>query len=248
MIKKLSISFLCLILPSFLLRIIGPLLGFKIGKNSRVGFSFLLFDRLEINDNVKIGHFNLIRCTNIKLRNSSYIKNFNIIHGPINLILNEKAAIGKNNYLRRSFGNVVYGKSTLELGVLTKITANHFIDLTRSIKIGDYSIVAGVRSQFWTHGYLHDKTGPGRFRIDGEIIIGNNVYIGSNVVINAGVNVANAITIGSNSTVSKSLNKSGMYVSQGLRFIKNDYDEVKSKLLKIEYKDLIEDVYEKSPK
>ena len=135
----------------------------------------------------------------------------------------------------------------MELGILTKITANHFIDLTRSIKIGDYSIVAGVRSQFWTHGYLHDKTGPGRFRIDGEIIIGNNVYIGSNVVINAGVNIANAITIGSNSTVSKSLKQAGMYVNQGLRFIEKDYNKVKTKLSKIKYENLIEDVYEKNP-
>ena len=247
MIKKIFISFLCLILPSFFLRIFCPLLGFKIGKNSKVGFSILLIDKLEINDNVRIGHFNLIICNDIRLMNSSYIKNFNIIYGPINLIFKEKAAIGKNNYIRRSYGNVVYGKSILELGILTKITANHFIDLTRSIKIGDYSIVAGVRSQFWTHGYLHDKTGPGRFRIDGEIIIGNNVYIGSNVVINAGVNIANAITIGSNSTVSKSLKQAGMYVNQGLRFIEKDYNKVKTKLSKIKYENLIEDVYEKNP-
>ena len=97
----------------------------------------------------------------------------------------------------------------------------------------------------WTHGYYHANTGTDRIRIDGQIHIGDNVYIGSGCIFNPSVTVANAIHIGSGSVISKDLEKPGMYVGQGLRYIDNNLEKVKSKLKKVEDANLIEPVYVK---
>ena len=170
---------------------------------------------------------------------------FNILRGPFELILDTTAAIGTFNVIQRGPKGVTYGTSQLKLGILSKITSYHFIDLTRSITFGDYTTLAGIRSQIWTHGYFHASEGPGRFRVDGEVIVGNNVYIGSGCLINPGIRISDGINIGGNSSISKSLLEKGMYVSQALRFIPKDFEETKSKLRQVQTPGLEDEVYEK---
>jgi acetyltransferase-like isoleucine patch superfamily enzyme len=104
----------------------------------------------------------------------------------------------------------------------------------KNVSIGDYSIFAGADTQVWTHGYVHEKVGAGRFRVDGEIIIGNNVYIGLRCVFNPGVKIADGVTIGSNSTISKSITKPDLYVSQPLRYVDYNHDAIRNRLNKAE--------------
>jgi acetyltransferase-like isoleucine patch superfamily enzyme len=92
---------------------------------------------------------------------------------------------------------------------------------------------------------VHAPEGPDRFRVDGEIIIGNNVYLGSGVMINPGVVIADSINIGGNSTVSRSLTEPGMYVSQPLRHLSKDYNSIKHGLVEVKEEGLIEKVFEK---
>lgn len=33
------------------------------------------------------------------------------------------------------------------------------IDMTSSVTLGNYSILAGLGTQLWTHGFYHSKTG-----------------------------------------------------------------------------------------
>lgn len=215
------------------------------GKKVKIGFSFIKAKQITLGDNVKIGHLNLILNKSITLNNDAYIGYLNVLKGPFNLELDKKAAIGNKNYITRSNLGITYGESDLILGELTKITTGHHIDLTQSISFGKFSILAGVRSQMWTHGYYHANTGKDRIRIDGKIQIGDNVYIGSGCIFNPGVKVGNAIHVGSGSVVSKDLEKPGMYVSQGLRHIENSLDKVKSKLKKVKDHGLVEPIYKK---
>jgi acetyltransferase-like isoleucine patch superfamily enzyme len=216
-----------------------------VGKKVKIGFSFIKAKQITLGDNVKIGHLNLILNKSITLNNDAYIGYLNVLKGPFNLELDKKAAIGNKNYITRSNLGITYGESDLILGELTKITTGHHIDLTQSISFGKFSILAGVRSQMWTHGYYHANTGKDRIRIDGKIQIGDNVYIGSGCIFNPGVKVGNAIHVGSGSVVSKDLEKPGMYVSQGLRHIENSLDKVKSKLKKVKDHGLVELIYKK---
>lgn len=242
--KKYITCIFVLFLPSIVLRPLLRLLGHKIGKKSKIGFSVITSCTIVIGDEVRIGHFNLILNQSIHLSNKSVIGYLNIFKGPFLLNLEERSAIGNKNYITRGFIGLTYGSSVLRLGKVTKITTGHHLDLTRNIKFGDYSILAGIRSQMWTHGYYHADKGEERIRIDGDISIGNNVYIGSGCVFNPGINVSDAIHIGGGSVISKSLDRPGMYVGQGLRHIEQSFDNIKSKLNKVDM-DLVETVYEK---
>lgn len=242
--KKLTL-FICLFIPSSLAVLLLKLIGHKIGKKVKIGISIIHVDSLELYDNSSIGHFNLITINKIKMDYKAYIKMFNVIRGPFDIEIANTGAIGTFNTIQRAKIGVSYGTAVLKLGILSKITSYHFIDLTRSITFGNYTTLAGIRSQIWTHGYFHASEGPDRFRVDGEVKIGHNVYIGSGCLINPGIEVSDSINIGGNSSISKSLYEKGMYVSQGLRYFPKDYDETKAKLNKIEIPGLEDEIYEK---
>lgn len=245
MFKKITISILIFFLPSFLLSLVLKTFGYKTGKKLKIGFSILLVDEMEFSDNVKIGHLSFIYIKYLSLGKESRIGSFNILKGNFNCILKEKSIINKNNHFTRGNKGVISGKANIILGINSIITVKHHLDLTRSITFGNHSILAGIRSQMWTHGYYHAETGPDRCRIDGEIKIGDNVYIGSGCIFNPGVSVGNAIHIGAGAVISKNLEQPGMYVGQALRYIATNFETVKSKLHKVEDYELIEEVYEK---
>lgn len=233
-------------LPSILLRPVLRILGCRIGKGVKIGFSLIYCDSLELGSNVTIGHFNLFAIKNIDMASGAKVGYLNICKGPFDLNLHTDAAIGNRNYMTRGPLGLTYGPSSLTLGELTKITTGHHVDLTRSITIGDFSIVAGIRSQLWTHGYYHGDKGRERIRIDGEITIGNNVYIGSGCIFNPGVTISDAIHVGAGSALSKNLTESGMYVNQSLRHIPKHIDTIRERLVKVDDDHLVEDVYKKN--
>lgn len=229
-------------LKIFLLRLIGHKVSYK----AKIGISILFSNSLELKDHSSIGYFNIIKIDKLSIDKNAFIKNLNYIKGPFSLIINEKSGISNQNKIRRSKKPIVYDNAILKLGVSTFIVSNHFIDLTRSIYLGNNTILAGIRSQLWTHGYYHADQGPERIRIDGEIHVGNNVYVGSACVFNPGVSIGDAIHIGSGSVISKDLTEPGMYVGQALRHIESNIESVKVKLKRIEDENLIEKVYTKN--
>ena len=81
---------------------------------------------------------------------------------------------------------------------------------------------AGVRTQFWTHGFVHAEKGLDRALVVGKIIVGDNVYIGSGSVVTCGVRIADAVTLGVATSVVKSLDKPGLYAAQPLRWFDRD--------------------------
>ncbi|MNF89377.1 acyltransferase [Pseudomonas kilonensis] len=245
--KKISatISLICppMIFKNFLLR----LLGWEIGRGCKIGFSWVESSKVILRDSVKIGHGNYVSCNTLVLKESSYIQHFNQIKGDVFVFLQENAAIGNFNRIIRAKRGVTWGRSVLRLGVFSKLTSRHLVDCTRSVRLGDYSTIAGVASQIWTHGYLHAPTGLDRFRIDGSIKIGNNVYIGSACVINAGVKIHSGITVGAAACVSKSLVLPGLYVSQALRWTESNYEAAKHRYPEVKIDGLVETVFNKKP-
>lgn len=234
-----------LILPSVFLGRTLRFLGYNVGKNLKVGFSILNLNRIDLSDNVRIGHLNLISIDSLILKANSSISHFNIFKGPFSLLMLEKARIGNQNYLSRAEKGITYGKSNFTLGYNSNITSKHFIDLTKSVSIGNNSVLGGRDSQIWTHGYVHDEVGDQRFRVDGEVNIGNNVYVGSKCFINPGVKITNAVSIGGGTSVAKDLVKKGLYVSQKLRYIEQDFEALKQKFEKVDEEGLIEEVFKK---
>lgn len=244
-IAKTLLALAAFFLPSFLLKVLLNFFGIKVKNKFKIGFSLLLCDSISQLDNIRIGHLNVIRVKKLSLAKGAVIGRLNFISGPLDLVLKEFAAIGNYNIIRRSALGVTHGPSELRLERGSKVTSLHYLDLTQSIVFGEHSILAGVRSQIWTHAYAHAPEGPGRIRIDGGVMVGKNVYVGSGVIINLGVKIADACTIGSASSVSKNLEKAGLYVSQGLRFIEKDYEHLTDHLQQVEDAALVEKVYTK---
>lgn len=212
---------------------------------SKIGISFLWIDRLLVlNKSSWIGNYNFININGLSIDEEGYIGNYNKLTGPFDVILSKTAGIGNHNKGYRAPVGSTYGEAQLKLGVLSKITSRHSIDCTRSIIIGNFSTIAGHDSQLWTHAYYHDRTGPGRFRLDGSIEIGSNVNIGSKSVLNGGIKIADGVVVGSNSSISKSLLRPGAYVNQPLRFIELAEDQRK-RFKRVEGFELCEEVFEK---
>lgn len=245
-LKKIVTFICCLFLPVKLFYWLLNILGHQVHPKSRIGFSFIWIDGcLSLGPDSKIGNFNLIRLDNLQINDSGYIGGFNNIKGPLTIILDHKGVIGNGNSIYRPALGVSYDKSVLSIGTVAGITSHHRIDCTRNVRIGNYSTIAGHDSQLWTHAYYHDKAGPGRFRVDGDIEIGNNVYIGSRCVLNSGIKIADNVVVGANSCVSKSLPKAGTYVSQSLRFIEMNGGDQRLRFKKIEGPTVCEEVYER---
>ena len=222
-------------------------LGIKISMSARIGLSIVIVEELKLGKKAKIGHLNFIRCISLRLADNSKVLRSNVIHGPLKICMAENAAIGNNNKITKAYDGRSTPISILRLGIWSKITANHRIDLTRSITFGDYTTLAGIASQLWTHGYLHDSQGIGRYRVDGEIKLGDNIYIGTGAIVMSGVEVGNGVQVGAGAVVSKSLyGIDSMYVNQQLRKI--DVAEIRNQRNDLELDENIseERVYLKS--
>lgn len=213
------LSILLIPLPSLLKVMVLRMLGNKVAWSSKIGYSLInLRTKLTIGEHAQIKNFNYIDCKSFSMENNSVVRNFNYFNGIFIVELRSCCSIGSFNKFFRGPREIVRGVSKIAFNKGTSVTNRHSFDLTRSISIGEMCSIGGLGSQFWTHGFFHrqDRT---RFRVDGKILIGNNVYISSSCMILPNVHIGDDISVGSGSVVSKNISDKGMYVSSGLRFI-----------------------------
>jgi acetyltransferase-like isoleucine patch superfamily enzyme len=224
-LRKLVGALAALLLPSAAAVPVLRMLGHAIGPGCRIGLSWLWVDRLLLQGRNRIGHGNVVACRRLCMRREGYIGRGNRIRGPFSILLREMGAIGNANTVARApMGSITSGPAQLRIGRVGKITAEHRIDLSRSVLIGDYSTLAGIGIQVWTHGYVHDLSGPGRYRIDGGVTIGDNVYVGAGSILSAGVKLARGVMVGAGTAVARSLNEPGLYVSASMRCLPRPAD------------------------
>lgn len=159
------------------------------------------------------------------MKKDSVIRNLNFIRGNFSLLMEEKAIIGNMNKFS-SISRSTYQSVVLSLGKRCHVVGNHLFDMTSSISIGEHTTLGGVSTQIWTHGFYKSSKMENSPRIDASVKIGSNCYIGARCSIMPGVEIADDITVGAQTCVSKSLSKSGLYVSQPIRYI--DFDVVKA--------------------
>lgn len=186
------------IFPTSVVRRVVNRMGYDIAAGAKIGFSWVACSGLEMKKNSRIWHFSKLT-------------------GPFVATLDENSYIGHFINATRGRIGVSYGESVLKLGLSSNITSRHRLDLCCSITIGNFSTIAGNGSQLWTHGYVHEMEGIARYRIDGPIVIEDNVYIGSMSFISMGVRIAKGVIVGGGTSVAKDLLKPGLYVSGPLR-------------------------------
>jgi acetyltransferase-like isoleucine patch superfamily enzyme len=200
---RILLAALVSILPINALRVLGYrlLLGYRI-TGSRLGFGTVIaVDEASVTQ-AKLGFFNLLI-------------------GPMKIRIGEGASIGNRNtfscgfWVLRAEHKANYAR-TLEIGEHTLIASSHYFDVVGSFKLGARSWIAGVGSQFWTHGVgVRDR----------NVEIGTDCYVGSAVRFAPGSSVGNNVLVAMGSVVADSLPADNALVGGvPARILRSEYD------------------------
>lgn len=208
----------CLALPHRLKPFLLRLLGHRVENGAVIGCSLVWVDRLLMERGARIGTGNLLNAPRVILRAGAYFQNFNMVSTCAAIVMAKMGAIGNRNQIK-GVPSIGRRRALLSIGIWSKITAGHVVEVSESIIIGNFSTIAGMGTQIWTHGYVHMSEGVARAAVRGAVRIGDNVYIGSMSCLSPGIVIANAVAVGAHSSVSSSLLQPGVYVSQKLRYI-----------------------------
>jgi len=180
MMRKLLLVLAALLPLPLKLGIYRRLLGWRIGKNVRIGWSYLDAGHVTLGDNVRIGHFNLVRgVKRLSVGSGTYIANLN-----------------------QMFGAAYPGwDSTLIIGENVNFMSRHFIDVGGTVTIGDRTVVGGRETQFWSHTRAFVDGAPSLQPT--SVHVAEEVYIGARATL-VGCAIPAGAVVGAGSVVTKS--------------------------------------------
>lgn len=190
-------------LPSFLkVPFYRMVFGYRIGRKVRIGLSLLIAGECEIADGARIGHGNLvIHCQRFVMGSEAVIGFGNIIRGGRSVTLGDRCSITRFNEINSIIdADIDSGKTAsaeeaghFVLGEAGIITAQHKVDFTGGVTIGDNAILGGRLSSLWTHNR----------HLDGPIRIGRNTYMGSGIQMVPRSAIGDFCIVGIGSVVTK---------------------------------------------
>ncbi|NWH05779.1 acyltransferase [Desulfobacter latus] len=205
------------IMPSFLKSKFYRLVGYKIGKNVKIGFgSIIVGNIVEIEDNVKVGLLTVIRAKEIHIERFATIGSFSFIDSG-------KLRIGEDSRINEQviIGGMKTPESSLDLGKRTIIMEYSYINTTMPVKIGNDTGIGG-HCLLFTHGsWLNQLEGfPVNFA---PIEIGNSVWLPWRIFVMPGVTIGDKVVIGANSLVSKSIKSNSLVAGSPAKLIKENF-------------------------
>jgi len=163
------------LLPSFLKRPCYRLFfGYRVGKRVRVGLSIIDAGECQLDDDVQIGHLNvIIGVQKLAVGENVRIGHLNIIRGGDEVRLGRYSEIIRLNEINSIIDPDVVNEvdPRFILGDGSIVTTGHKIDFTDRVEIGRRSILGGRNSSLWTHN--RQRTRP--------IEIGAFTYVGSEI-------------------------------------------------------------------
>ena len=195
------------LLPSFLKRPVYRLFfGYRIGKRVRIGLSIIDAKQCEIDDDVTIGHLNIVvRVKKLEIGDHVRIGHLNIIRGGDEVSLGRYSEIIRMNEINSIAEPDVVNPidPRFLLGEGSIITAGHKIDFTDRVTIGRRSILGGRNSSLWTHN--RQRTRP--------IDIGSFAYLGSEIRIAPGGGLPSRCIVGIGSVITGQLTAEGYLIA-----------------------------------
>ena len=204
---RLTVLAFIALLPSFLKRsCYRAFFGYQIGKRVRIGLSIIDAAECRIDDDVQIGHLNLIvRVKKLVVRDHVRIGHVNIIRGGDEVNLGRYSEIIRMNEINSIAEPEVVNPidPRFMLGDGSIITTGHKIDFTDRVTIGRRSILGGRNSSLWTHN--RQRTRP--------IEIGAFAYIGSEIRIAPGGTIPSRCIVGIGSVITGALSEEGYLIA-----------------------------------
>ena len=159
--------------------------GWTIEQGASIGLAIITARRVHLGRGARVGHFTVVR-------------------DLPQLCLGTNAAIGQWNWI--TCGDMfMSGAATIPppkeqglfMGPNAAITSRHYIDCPGGVFVGDYAVVAGVRSSLITH-YVDFETST---MVCKPIRIGTYSYIGSDVKLTPGAMVPDFSVVGMGAVV-----------------------------------------------
>ena len=194
-------------LPSFIKRSFYRFfLGYRVGKRVKIGISIIDAGHCEIDDDVRIGHFNVFtRVGKLTIREHCRIGHLNIIRGGDEVSLGRYSEIIRLNEINSIPDPDVVNKidPRFVLGDGSIVTTGHKIDFTDRVEIGRRVILGGRNSSLWTHN--RQRTMP--------ITIGELVYIGSEIRMAPGSSLPSRSIVGIGAVVTAKLSDEGKLIA-----------------------------------
>jgi len=194
-------------LPSFLKRSLYRwFFRYKIGKGVRIGISIIDAAECSIEDNVTIGHFNIVtRVEKLTIQDHARIGHLNIIRGGSEVSLGRYSEIIRLNEINSIPDPEVVNEidPRFLLGDGSIVTTGHKIDFTDRVEIGRRVILGGRNSSLWTHNRQRTMT----------ITIGDLVYIGSEIRMAPGSAIPARSIVGIGSVITARLTEEGKLIA-----------------------------------
>lgn len=195
------------LLPSFLLRPCYRLLfGYRVGKRVRIGFSIIDAGQCVIEDDVRIGHLNIVLGVGkLALADHVRIGHLNIIRGGEEVRLGRFSEIIRMNEINSIPDPDVVNpvEPCFSLGPGSVITTGHKIDFTDRVDIGRRAIIGGRNSSLWTHN--RQRTLP--------IRIGDFAYVGSEIRMAPGSSIPPRSVVGIGSVITGKIDSQGWLIA-----------------------------------
>lgn len=194
------------LLPSFLMRpCYRWFFGYRIGKRVRIGFSIIDAAQCVIEDDVQIGHLNIVLGVGqLSMGDHVRIGHLNIIRGGNEVRLGRYSEIIRVNEINSipdpEVVNPVDPKFVLGPGSI--ITANHKVDFTDRVEIGRRSIIGGRNSSLWTHN--RQRTLP--------ISVGDFAYVGSEIRMAPGSSIPSRCIVGIGAVITGKIDGEGYLI------------------------------------
>ena len=163
------------------------LFGYEIAPSARIGFSLVMCKRLGMAEGARIGNFTVIKQLD-------------------RLEMGEGANIGAFNFIttipshsRVHFTDQPDRIPALSIGRHSSLTGRHYLDCCNTITIGAFTIIAGMRTSFFSHSVNMElnrqETAP--------ITIGSYCMVGAGSIILKGAVLPDYSALGAGSTLQK---------------------------------------------
>jgi acetyltransferase-like isoleucine patch superfamily enzyme len=168
--------------------------GYRVGKRVRIGLTLLDARECVIEDDVVIGHLNVvIGVGRLIMRDHARVGFLNVLRGGDEIALGRYSEIIRMNEINSIPEPEVVNRidPRFHLGAGSVVTAGHKIDFTDRVEIGRRTILGGRNSSLWTHN--RQRTRP--------ILIGELSYIGSEIRVAPGGVIPSRCIVGIGSVV-----------------------------------------------